>query len=1366
MRFPWLGAARVLLAITVALASRIAMAQVSADPPRMVGHLSVEQGLSQSSVTCVYQDRRGFLWIGTQDGLNRYDGSRFTVYRTDSRDATSISDSYVTRIVEDANGRLWLGTQTGGLNLFDPATGRFARFGQNLEGTRHFGSTGILALALAQNGDVWLGTWGGGLSRFRPGTGAITTYVHDAGDPDSLANKNVWAVAVDHAGVVWAGSFGGLNQIDPTTGRMTLVRRAPGDASFDFTGVNVSALHEDAAGTLWVGTWGKGLVAIDRDRRSTRVFPPNAGQPGAMADGRIWSLAEDAQHHLWVGTEKDGLYEFDGQRFVPQLRPGQGPGSPDALTGISALAVDRTGIVWAGSSGTGLYKILPPLKAFWRLAHVPHEAASLPGSNVWAIHEDRRGALWVGTMGSGLAVRDPETGRFSRVALDASPARPSGTAESVVSIVEDRAGRLLVSADTDGLYRADPVTRRLVRFPEAPAERAKLEGVRMMSLWVDEDGTAWLGSLGRGLYRVDARGSVTHFEAEPKNPDALASNSILAIRRTRDGVLWLGTQADGLEAFANGRFLHYRAVPGRRDGLTDNRIGALYEDASGVLWIGTWGGGLNRLASDRRTFAAYTQREGLPNDMIYGIVDDTDGHLWLSTNNGICRFTMASGETRNFSTSDGLLDREFNQGAFHRGGSGRLYFGGVNGVTAFAPGAIRDNLQPPPLALTSFARRNAPVLDGLCLPSNRDIDLRPGENSFDLEFAALDFSSPERNQFQYRLEGLEDEWSGPSTRSFVSYTKVPPGRYVLHVRGSNGDGVWNQAGLSIPIVVHAPWWATRWAYAGYAICVVASLGLVSWRRSVVHRHTLARQQAELEHERQVSDSLRKAELALRASEERFRRFMEWLPGVGFIKDADSRAVYVNRQFEQVLGFQNEQILGKRDDEYLPLDVASQTMAADRRVVETREAIEYVDEIPFPDGVRYFRTAKFPIFDEAGGVAFIGGVAIDITDKKQLEQQLLLAQRLEGIGTLAGGIAHDFNNLLTIINGYTALLRGGTTDRDDAARCMSAIEQAVQRGASLVRQILTFAQRSDVSFRPLDIDVLVGELASMVGETFPKTIRVVHAPGEPMPLLHADHSQIHQALLNLAVNARDAMPNGGTLTFATSLVPADQMRGRFPGTIDGSYVCVAVTDTGTGMDEAAQARAFEPFFTTKGPGRGTGLGLAVVYGVAQVHNGFAQIESAVGTGTTVRLFFPSSAAPAEVETGEKANLDKSETGVGTLLVIEDETLVASLLQRVLERAGYSVLLARDGQEGIEMFTQHRHAIDLVLMDFGLPKRPGDEVFDEIRAIDPHARVVIASGNLDGAIRSRLEAGGLLGFLQKPYSNQAVLETIRSILANLT
>ena len=386
---------------------------------------------------------------------------------------------------------------------------------------------------------------------------------------------------------------------------------------------------------------------------------------------------------------------------------------------------------------------------------------------------------------------------------------------------------------------------------------------------------------------------------------------------------------------------------------------------------------------------------------------------------------------------------------------------------------------------------------------------------------------------------------------------------------------------------------------------------------------------------------------------------------------------------------------------------------------------------------------------------------DITEQKKLQQELTQSQKMLSIGTLAGGIAHDFNNILAIILGYTSILHSMKDNPEKFSFGLNAIKQAVDRGAGLVRQILTFARKTDIAFEPTNVSDLMRELVSMLQQTFPKIITFDLEIEKDLPLLNADHTQIHQILLNLCVNARDAMPKGGVITMNAHRAKADNVLDRFPAANAHDYIRIMVSDTGIGMEESTRSRIFDPFFTTKEKGKGTGLGLSVVYGVVQAHHGFVDVESAVGSGTTFWLYLP---VPIDIlTTGEAVKSgEQVRGGTETILVVEDEDLLLDMIQILLETHGYTVLTARDGMEAVHVYSQHGDKIALVVSDLGLPKLSGENEIKKLKEINPAVKIILASGYYDPEIKATMEKAGVLGFLQKPYVIEDVLTKIRKAL----
>ncbi|HWO42418.1 MAG TPA: ATP-binding protein [Candidatus Eisenbacteria bacterium] len=384
----------------------------------------------------------------------------------------------------------------------------------------------------------------------------------------------------------------------------------------------------------------------------------------------------------------------------------------------------------------------------------------------------------------------------------------------------------------------------------------------------------------------------------------------------------------------------------------------------------------------------------------------------------------------------------------------------------------------------------------------------------------------------------------------------------------------------------------------------------------------------------------------------------------------------------------------------------------------------------------------------------------IAERERLQEQLLQAQKLESIGTLAGGIAHDFNNLLNIIMGYTLLIQH-CGYRGNVSEALEVIRETVQRAAALVQQLLAMARKSEVKFQQTDINEIVKTVGRVLAETFPKTIDIALNLDSDLPPLLADPNQIHQALLNLSINARDAMPHGGHLLLETSITSGDELRRRFRNAQPGRYVCIRVTDSGIGIDESTQGRIFEPFFTTKPQGQGTGLGLSVVYGIVTNHSGFVDVESAPGRGTRFSIYFPLAQERFTPELKAEPDVDARQEfrGCGeTLLFVDDEERQLRLMREFLEKQGYRVLAARDGAEAVDVYSRHKQEIALVVLDLGLPKLNGWQAFQRMREIEPNVKALFATGLLSPEIEAEMRRVKVAGVLEKPYELGAVLEKI--------
>ncbi|MBI4811150.1 MAG: PAS domain S-box protein, partial [Ignavibacteriales bacterium] len=515
---------------------------------------------------------------------------------------------------------------------------------------------------------------------------------------------------------------------------------------------------------------------------------------------------------------------------------------------------------------------------------------------------------------------------------------------------------------------------------------------------------------------------------------------------------------------------------------------------------------------------------------------------------------------------------------------------------------------------------------------------------------------------------------------------------------------------------------------------------------------------------------RHAEDLLIHSEEKYRTLFEESQDCIILSTPDGRLVDINPAGVELFGYTSkEELLKLRDASDLYFN------PEDRELFISRLAqYRYVKDLEL--SIKRKDGEKRTVLENASAVRDVDGPIIayrsflrDITERKKLEDQLRQAQKMESIGTLAGGIAHDFNNILGIILGYTSLIQGGSVEPTRISQSLDIIKKAVQRGADLVRQLLTFARKGEPTFSAVNINDVINELMKMLNQTFPKTITIESNLIENPPSIVADSSQLHLALLNLCVNARDAMvedkpgsPGGGTLTLRTGVVKQSQLLSKFPDAQAVEYISIMVKDTGVGMDEETRNRVFEPFFTTKELGKGTGLGLAVVYGVINSHHGFVDVESTKGIGTTFTLYFPAIERKPEVVETIKTTEAPISSGHETILIVEDEQMLANLLSSILSDQGYKTLVACDGQEGVDIFTANKDNIDLILSDMGLPRLGGYEMFMKIKELKPTIKAVLASGYFDLNLKKELMDAGAKDFIQKPYVPELIIKRIREIL----
>jgi diguanylate cyclase (GGDEF)-like protein len=800
----------------VALAALLfpAPALAAATRPIRFDRLSLEQGLSQSAVMDVLQDRRGYIWLATEDGLNRYDGVGFKVYKHDATDVASLPDSFVWDVEEDGDGNLWIATRAG-LAMWERATDRMIRK-DNLGG-RH-----IRALRFAPKAKaLWIATRDSGLLRLDLETDQLKQFAHDAADGASLIDDRVYALHVDGAGRLWVGTEGGLDLLRADGKGFAHYVPSASDP-FSLSDAKVRALAADGAGALWVGTSAGGLNRLDVSSGRFEHFRHDAAVPTSLAHDQVRAILKDADGRLWVGTS-GGLDLLDAARRT-FAHYGQNAGDPTSLGDdhILALLQDRGGVIWVGTRMGGVHKWNPLSWQFGHVAPDPANPKGLGSGRVTSFSEDRAGRLWVGTYGSGVYEMNRLSGEMTAHRNDAKDKR-SLASDQVMALLHDHRGDLWIGTLDAGLVRMSSASGAFKVYRNDPRNPQSLSANGVTTIFEDRDGRLWLGTYGGGLDRFDPETErFAHFRYDAKHASSLSGDRIAAIAEAVDGRLWVATMEKGLNLLdpQTGRFERFEHRAGDPRSLPTDAVHALYIDAAGSLWVGTHGG-LSHLHPDGKSFETFTTRNGLASDVVYGIRNDRQGRLWLSTNNGLSRFDPRTGQFANYGVSDGLQSGEFNYGAWFQSTSGELFFGGINGFNAFMPDRLRQVTQAPPVVLTAVSLGHRPLRG----PADQTERIRLGfrDKVLGLEFAALDYTAPERNSFSYKLEGFDPEWVPLTGRRGVTYTNLNPGHYTFRLRGANSDGRWNEQGLAVAVDVAAPPWATPWAFTGYSVFLVGCM---------------------------------------------------------------------------------------------------------------------------------------------------------------------------------------------------------------------------------------------------------------------------------------------------------------------------------------------------------------------------------------------------------------------------------------------------------------------------------------------------------------------------------------------------------------
>jgi len=1451
-------------------------------------HITTEDGLSHHEVLYVVQDTSGFMWFGTKNGLNKYDGMSIRSYfhGHDSTKSNSLTGNFAHWIHEDQSGVLWIATWGDGISAYDPKNDTFTNYYHQENNPQSISSNNVWSLFVDSHGFVWAAT-DNGLSKLEPEKKTFSHYQHDPQNPNSLSNNTISRIREDDKGIFWVSTYGGgLNRFDPKTGIFTHYKHNPNNPH-SISNDNLWGVYIDSKNNIWIASE-KGLNRFEQATETFVSYQHDENDPNSLSSDTVTFIHEDHSGMLWLGTFGGGLNHFDPKKetFVHYRHDSQDSYSLSNDI-IMSIYEDSTGALWVATYG-GVDKYDPGEYQFEYYRNDFNNPNDLNNSVVRSFYQEKSGTIWIGTGGGGLNRLNKDRNHFDYYLHDEND-KSSISDNDVWAIDQDKRGDLWVGTHGAGLNRLIPGQNKFVRYEHDPNNLNTPACDPLYDLIVDKKrDVVWIAAYLSGLDKFDiVSETFTHYRYDPNNPDGIVSNWSTAVFSDSKGLVWIGTEA-GLSLFdpETERFTNFKHDRNDEKSISSNMIQAIYEDSHNIIWVGT-SDGLNRYEQETSSFYRFAEKDGLVGNHVAAILEDNEGNLWISTDKGLSKFDPKNKTFRNYNQLDGLQGNRFLMHSSHKNKSGELFFGGVNGFNIFHPNELHDNTHLPKIVFTNFKIFNQPVKIGVDsalaqhINKAHKISLTYDQRIFSIEFVALNYRNSKKNQYAYKLDGFDQNYTyTDSSHRVVTYTNLNPGNYTFHVKGSNNDGVWNNETASINISIKPPWWRTVWFNVLIGLLILLIIFSVF--------NYIVKLNSEIKHRKKVQKELHESEI-------KYRSLFENMAQGAFYQNADGTLIDYNKAALEIFGLTADQFLGKtsldpqwnvikEDGSILPgenhpsmaalktgrpirdqilgvfntnrkdytwvvinanpqfkegksepyqvfvtlHDITALKKAEDTldnrenryrtilytaidgfwitdikgNFLEVNEAycqmsgysenellnMQISDVEANEDSQEIFLHLKTGIekghdrfesthrrkdrslyqvevnfsYSDINGGQFIVFIK-DITEKKQLQANLFQAQKMEAIGTLAGGIAHDFNNILGAILGYAEMVQEdcptGSTMRND----INSVVEASHRAKELVKQILAFSRQAESEEIVLQPALIIKEAMKMLRASLPKTIDIQQEFDPEAGLILADPTQIHQIITNLCTNAFHAMEEtGGTLNISLkskelSLVDVVSE----PHVQPGYFVEISVGDTGPGIAPEIMDKIFDPFFTTKEVGKGTGMGLAIIHGIAKKAGGFVSCKSTPGEGTTFHVYLPVHAETVPLK-AETTPLQIIETGIERILFIDDEEMLAEMGKTMLERLGYRVTVKTSSIEALATIQSQAKDFDLVITDHTMPGMTGSDLARRILQIRPGMPIILCTGFSNMISEEKARIYGIKGFAMKPLAKKDLASLIRKVL----
>ena len=835
--------------------------------------INTDQGLSQNHVLCILQDSKGFMWFGTRNGLNRYDGYNFKIYKNTLEDSTSISNNYINTVFEDAQGIMWIGTLGGGLSKFDREKDQFINYKHSEKSPRSIANDNVNKIFEDSRRTLWVGT-SNGLDVFDRNKNEFRHYVHEDNNPHSISDNYIFDIIEDSDGNVWFGTvYGGLTMYNPKTKNFQQFVNDSSDPT-SIPPFQVYRIFEDSQRRLWVATRGGGLAVFNKEKKNFRRFIHEDANPESLPHNTVLSVGESSDGLIWVGTENGGLSLLNAEGKFTTLVNDELNNKSISSNSIHYIYRDKKDNMWIGtfSGGVNLFN-----KSMNHFRHYKHSSLpnSLSSNLVLSLYEDSQNNFWVGTDGGGLNLFNREENKFTY--FKNNPKNKNSICSNyVLCTIEDNDHNLWVGTWAGGITI---INKERTQFRQINTETKTSKGtISSNNVWIlqkDKEGKIWIGCFGGGLDIYDPKtGRFANYKPG-RQANNISSENVAAFLNDSKGNMWIGTFNGGLNRYDEGTDTFIRYVhTNEKESLSNNNVTSLLEDKKGNIWLGTYMG-LNLWKPETKSFAHYTTKDGLPGETVFGILEDDEGNLWLTTNMGISKFNPLAKTFKNFTTEDGVQNNEFKPHCAFKSKTGKFYFGGINGFNEFLPGEVKEEESSSPIYLTNFQIFNKPVSISNDknktvlkeeISESKAITLPYDQSVISFEFAALNFSH-QQMQYAYKLEGFNQDWNIVGTKREATYTNLDPGEYVFKVKTIDRNGTWSDQSAEIKLTIVPPFWKT-WLFYGLIAAVIACslIGFYYWRISSIKKQKGALERLVKERTRELEESTVKERLSKEEAE--------------------------------------------------------------------------------------------------------------------------------------------------------------------------------------------------------------------------------------------------------------------------------------------------------------------------------------------------------------------------------------------------------------------------------------------------------------------------------------------------------------------